>query len=441
MSSYKDDIVGVSTFLNPLDPVLVEVATDGGSVIQVQGNKTDEGTATSVESLTQTTAGGDETTVGFDPDSALVTTVVTSSGVTMTFTWTNDKVFVTASAQNSSFELNVQVRLEPGDSSPGSTLPEVNGTVSGTPTVAMQSLRLPVLVTRCGLPTDNVVVKAFGYKGSNLTSATDVSSLDPDVEYRVLPTDEAGQFEIVVPASPAVSSPEAAQTVCDSVSRVVGGVCAALLNTRPATDGTICNEVANAAQFITTQSGAESTLILAACMGGFGAVQTFCNAFGYNTTEDEAIASSNLCQQVTGTVDSFSPDPVLVVPKAVFSNGLEVSVPGEVVSPGNTAQTLPVFSISSIGQAISSVTITPRDPLPEEDYVVYAQFVCTDATTVVTMAIVGTDGYTKQVQCTGAISDCTLYVPGAAELVVDRVTISIHSGGLFVVSMEYVIVF
>ncbi|XP_066296108.1 uncharacterized protein [Branchiostoma lanceolatum] len=123
-------ILGVSTFVNPDDPHLVEVATDDGNVIQVQGDKTEEGAATSVESLTQTTAGGDETTVGFSPDSALVDTVVTSSGVSMTFVWTDDKVYVTASAQNSSFELNVQVDLEPSTLSTGSPMSEVHGTAA-----------------------------------------------------------------------------------------------------------------------------------------------------------------------------------------------------------------------------------------------------------------------------------------------------------------------
>ncbi|XP_078696445.1 uncharacterized protein LOC144924759 [Branchiostoma floridae x Branchiostoma belcheri] len=472
-------LLGVSTFLNPDDPLLVEVATDDGNIIQVQGDKTDEGAATSMESLTQTTAGGDQTTVGFSPDSALVDTVVTSSGVSMTFVWTDDKVFVTASAQNSSFELNVQVDLEPGDLSPVSPLSEVHEAATVSPTAdhsssnngvdsaqtgppstqagqatgetglpspesaavtAVQSLRLPVLVTRCGLPTDDVTVKAFGYKG--LTSGTDVLSLDPDVEYRVFPTEEAGMFEIVVPASPADSSPEAAQTVCDSVSQVVGGVCAASLGVRPATDGTICNEVADAAQFITTQSGAESALVLAACSGGFGAVQAFCDAIGFSATEEEATASSDLCQKVTGTVDSFSPEPVLVVPKVVFSSGEEVSVPGQIVTPGDANQTLPAFSVSSsTGHVISSVVFNPRDPLPGQSYVGHAQFACTDATTVATMRIVGTDGYHKEVQCAGAVSECTLHVPGAQELVVDRVTVSLSAGALPAVSTEYVIVF
>ncbi|XP_078617027.1 uncharacterized protein LOC144885137 [Branchiostoma floridae x Branchiostoma japonicum] len=476
-------ILGVSTFVNPDDPLLVEVATDDGNVIQAQGDKTEEGAATSVESLTQTTPGGDETTVGFSPDSALVDTVVTSSGVSMTFTWTDDKVYVTASAQNSSFELNVQVDLEPSDMPTGPTLSEVHGTatVSESPTtdhsssnngadsaqtgpmsteegqttgdmnapslesanaMAMQSLRLPVMVTRCGLPADDATVKAFGYKMSNITPllATDISSLHPDVEYRVVPTGDTGKFEIVVPASPADPSPEAAQTVCNSVSQVVGGVCAASLNVRPAADGTICNEVADAAQFLTTQSGAESALVLAACSGGFGAVQTFCDAIGFNGAEQDA--SSDLCQKVTATVDSFTPEPVLVVPKAVFPSGEEVSVPGKIVSPGSVNQTIPAFSISSgSGHVISSVDFNPRDPLPGQSYVGHARFACTDVTTVATMKIVGTDGYQNEVQCAGAISECTLRVPGAQELVVDRVTTSLQSGAGPAVSRESVIVF
>ncbi|XP_066297027.1 uncharacterized protein [Branchiostoma lanceolatum] len=178
---------------------------------------------------------------------------------------------------------------------------------------------------------------------------------------------------------------------------------------------------------------------MAACSGGFGAVQMFCDAIGFNAAEEEA---TDLCQKVTGTVDSFTPEPVLVVPKAVFSSGEEVSAPGKVVSPGNANQTLPAFSIASgSGHVISSVDINPRDPLPGQSYVAHAQFVCTDVTTVATMKIVGTDGYQNEVQCAGAISECTLHVPGAQELVVDVVTISLHAGALPAVSREYVIVF
>ncbi|XP_035699610.1 uncharacterized protein LOC118432188 [Branchiostoma floridae] len=427
----------------------------------------------------------------------------------MTFTWTDDRVYVTASAQNSSFELNVVVDLEPSDVSAGTpssettmvpepptqddglikiavdsaknvepvtqgyqntrqtTMPSsvddydynyggedygesfteayqsitFETTVPSTeyyPETSGSGLRIPVRVTWCDQATNHVTVKAFGYKG--LDAAADTSSLSPDMEYRVVPTGGAGQFEIVVPATPANSSEEVAQTVCDSVSRVVEGTCAAFFSIPSATGGTICNEVANAAQFLTTHTDVERTLVLAACSGGFGVVHAFCDTIGFNATEEEA--SSDLCEMVTGTVDSFSPEPVLVVPKAVFSTGEEVSVPGMVVSPGNVNKTLPVFSISyRSAHVISNVRIRPRDPAPGENYRVRATFVCTDDTTVATIEIVGSDDYRKRVQCTGAISKCILTVPGGDELVRDRVTITLSSDGMQDISKEYIISF
>ncbi|XP_066299036.1 uncharacterized protein [Branchiostoma lanceolatum] len=463
-------IPGVTIFVNPDDPHLVAEVTGDGKVIQVQGDKTEDGDATSVESLTKTTSCGDQTIVGFSPDSALVDTVVTSSGVSMTFTWIDDKVFVTASAKNASFELNVLVDLEPSDLSTGtpetvtetpdydygvtnsggdSAQTEVSTTQEpqtalptseSEPVMAGQSLRLPVHVTLCNLSAEHVTVRAFGYKG--VTEATDTSSLDPDVEYRVVPTGKAGKFVIVVPTSPANTSAEVTRTVCGSVTQVLGGVCSALLNINAVTDGTICNEVADAANLLTTQTGGESALVMAACSGGFACVEAFCDAVGFNATEEEAMVSSDLCERVTETVDSFSPEPVLVVPKAVFSSGEEVSAPGMIVTPGNANQTLPAFSISFGGaHVISSVVITPRDPLPGQDYVVRAQFGCTDPTTVVTMTIVGTDGYDDEVQCTGAIAGCTLRVPGADALVRDRITVSIRSATMPVLSREYIVIF
>ena len=93
----------------------------------------------------------------------------------------------------------------------------------------------------------------------------------------------------------------------------------------------------------------------------------------------------------------------------------------------------PLYVDSGGDPAINAFKLEPSAPIHGEDYVATAYLSCIPAGTLITMSIVGTDGYTdSQSQTVGTDSphiDATSHVPGAESGVYDVCTVVVTPPG------------
>jgi hypothetical protein len=110
-------------------------------------------------------------------------------------------------------------------------------------------------------------------------------------------------------------------------------------------------------------------------------------------------------------------------------------IPGEGQFSGGSAVVsasgpIPNFNVDAGGDVeIVSFTTSPSDPAPFQGYTAFAEIRCAAPGTRVTLSIIGTDGYSDSIThiVTGD-QTVSLFVPGAEESIVDRVTVTIDGG-------------
>lgn len=139
-----------------------------------------------------------------------------------------------------------------------------------------------------------------------------------------------------------------------------------------------------------------------------------------------------ICESISladDIIDFLQKDTIFLQPYAIFPAGNIVDADGQIlkIEPGASGLLPYSFSIEDDTREpmVTSLTVIPEDPAPNEDYLVHVTYICSTPSVIVNMHIIGTDGYQNDISCYGIGSYCTLYVPGAEELVLDIVTIRI----------------
>ena len=291
--------------------------------------------------------------------------------------------------------------------------------------------KIPVTVTYCNEPEPNAQVFAnalLDYRntpsGPRWTGVTN---------YMAVRTSNPGVYHIQIPTQPASMLGEKISKVCNKIVEIVGHGCTALGRIKKAQERRICIGIAAAIEVITVAAPGDFFAVLVACRKTFRAYRLYCDTLGKSVPGGPSIAELICDYSVSTTddvIDFFQTETIHLQPYAIFPAGNRVNAVGLTldIQPGASGLLPHHFTIQDDDTvpAFTVLRVTPSDPAPGEDYVVYVTYTCATPSVVVTMHIIGTDSYEDSTICYGnSVSSCTLYVPGAAALVLDRVTITI----------------
>ena len=436
------DLLPYSTlFTNPSDSLLLQVAADDGTIVEYFGQKNSAGLARSLDVMTVQSAFG--TTIIEVDQRGRPTKLVAPAGETFTLVWLTDlRVLATAISADGSLQSSAIVDWVdpaygsipspwfPPSSNPrgfarGSTSPltKVTPNVSGPPNELPVAAHLTsfIDVSVCGLPAVDAIV---------MMSVKPSSGVSFNVPARHLGD---GRYAAAIPNSQgsASATPDA---ICDSVINVLSA--RFLVGAVPHGFGSqICAALAAAVDFGLGGPTDQGATIIAACEAAFGAYDTA----GKLNTEPGIPATPGIFQAVCDSLSAIANRAT----GSRFSLTPTAFVPGQGAVTGTTRFTstsgpFPYFSLlhGTITEVVSFRT-TPVNPAPFQGYVATVSVACPIAGTSVTLSIVGSDGYTDSVTFTvQGNSDLHFFIPGAAEGVIDTITVTISGELARTISLE-----
>ena len=433
---------------SPSDPNILTIETIDGEQIQVFGDKDEDGNALSIDSLTLDDTSGNTTSVAFNSNTTLIDRVATSSGDYLNFEWSEDldSVRVTGVSGDGTSQITIHINLNSSVPSTDirrsaqsiySEVEEIQHNVKKRQSTSSGIANVQVDVKRCMQPVPDAEVFARAYFDYEETETGFES--DGETTYQAFRTQFPGIFDIRIPVEPNSTTAMKVGEICKKAADVVGKACTVL----GIIDKYIPIEV-DKVICITLRAHPVGRKLAPVCDKGFRALRVYCNTLGASIIKVDPIVgaavgvpnyASILCNEtslrsghVDQFIDSVKTTNVLLQPYAVFLDGHTVFAENQIVElrPGISGllaqvtieddRTLPM---------VTSLTVTPPDPAPKQDYTVVVTFICASSATHIRMSIIGTDDYRDAISCSGIQSSCDLFVPGAVELVVDTVTVII----------------
>ncbi len=267
-----------------------------------------------------------------------------------------------------------------------------------------------VEVTECGQPTDQrtVFVRVEDLSNDEFVGTFPAASIGGGQYVAQVPT---GQ--VSVPITP---------DICSTLESILGTACTGLELAGPAFPSLACAALAAAAA--SSGIGALAAApILEMCLASSVAMELYCASLGASPAPGAPSLAQMLCEAIPA-----APTPSQLRLQAFYA-ALPSSVYGPAVETAANAA-LPTLRIDDSSlPVIVSLELNPSAPGQGQNYVATANIGCLPAGSVVTMSIVGTDGYTdsrtynvSEGQPSGSF---TLGVPGAATGVRDTVTVRV----------------
>ncbi len=233
------------------------------------------------------------------------------------------------------------------------------------------------------------------------------------------------------------------EPTCTATASVLDLACLALdgIGGSAAFSTQLCASLAAAIDVITGGPGGEGVYVFEGCEALLGSLDLYCSTLGQGAAPGTPPLADQLCTAVFQdaalpaelTIESC----VVALPAGTCS--LPLSVPSNV--------SFPVMNSIDLGMdsAIQSLVLVPSAPAAGEGYVATARITCLPAGSNVRMDIVGTDGYTDEVNfpvaATQAEGSFDLGVPGAAQGVQDTVTADLELPGGSVLTRTAFLVF
>ena len=419
--------------VNPANPEILIVGTIDGEQLHILGDKDDNGIASEIDSLILDDGKGNTTFVTFNANNSLLDKVSTLSGSEIKYKWNDDfsGVHVTAISPNGSFQVTVNVNLS--DVIESMVLKQdlkkhFQDIKAKRQAKRTEIAEVPGHVYHCNKPESNAQV----YAKALLNYNEEGHKWTGERIYRAIKTENSDVYHIQIYTGTSSGIGQVVEDVCKQVANDLGRGCTALSVVTLKQEVRICHAIASAAEVVTTFIPGDFVLVLNACKDGFRAVRLYCDTLGKSPPGGPSVADV-LCDSISyidRAIDFVNEDTIFLQPSAIFPAGNKVNANGLAlnIQPGLSG-VLP-YSFTIIDNAsvpiITSLTVTPEDPEPNESYIVHATYICSGPSVHVNMDIIGTDYYEDTTVCSGDVYNCTLYVPGALELVYDIVTVTIN---------------
>ncbi len=395
-----------SIMTNGEDPLLVKVEAGGGKTVSFYGTRDKNGLPCTLDAILHTQ--GSETSKIFLDEKGRPLKVTASNGVILRYEWTGPKTAnVTAISGDGKTQVNTSI-----DFTSAATIKKTKENINNTkaskqafkprgPFIASSSKKSAALATpvpwynglvdlaKCGAPfnSDDIFVEL---KADNITDLIPV--------YYGL---ETGKYAFRYPRSNdlIVNACDAAQKIRDLVMPIC------------ATKGYI-NETIAVVNLILVSSGVETSIIATFTLAG----------------SDADLLLNSICQIADGGILGCEDLGVA----RIFNNiQLTPVVDGAkgttVAAAANGGLTTLSFQLASQTE-IKSFVLVPPNPPAGVSYTAIADISCLPVGAVVSLSIVGTDGYTDEITYTvlNPNSDSyTLEVPGANAAVRDVVTVRV----------------
>lgn len=462
---------------SPADPAIVTITTPEGDTLTALGAKTEDGVATSVDTLVFNDQSGNQSITTINSNNNLPERVTSSDGTSVMFVWNDelDSVQVTGVSSNGDTQATINVDLLELNST------ESNSTESGNllaiaasqKTFRTESRRIRSLEARKtaelvyhqSMHIETSFVKARNKKaaGSLVTTQINVESCnipEPDAQVFAIvrqnfvqtststtfsseetltafATGTPGQFKIRIPSpcEPGTSINNQVEELCMEISDTLDITCREFrrLPNRLSSGFRICREIETAVDEITEQLPGVSVNVFRTCLQAFFTFNSYCSSPFFRSRNLGDTTSNTICSQVEAATDPFEDlvgtTDIFLQPYAIFPSGNRVDATGIVITlnPGDSGPLSQNFVIPNDNTVpeIILLTVNPPDPAPGEDYVATATLRCTTDMSFISMTIVGSDGFQDSNSCSGAVTVCVLNVPGAAELVRDVVTVTV----------------
>ena len=408
---------------DPADPVIMTLGSVEGEQLQVLGDKDGDGIASSVESLILDDGEGTTSFIALNQNNSLPERVSTSSGASIQYEWNDDlsSVHVTAVSPGGLFQVTINVNLNESVTDFKRDVNEIEEPLTNRKRQSDEEgvASVPVRVVQCDEPVADARVFALAL----LNYDEETMQWTGERLHRAVPTDTEGLFNIQLSTEEKPDN----QPVVEEVCTILRGSCTILMAVSSQQEQAVCTAIRSSAELLGTALPRDLDIVNSACEGGFRGLQLYCDNFGASATIDDTVCeSASFAEDVT---NFFETDTIFLQPYAEFPDGTRVDADGQVlnIEPGTSGVLPTSFTIQDdrAEPVITSLTVTPKDPEPFEDYVVNVAYNCPTPTQSVNMSIVGTDNFTDFTVCAGLSFRCSLFVQGADELVVDRVTVEI----------------
>ena len=456
----------LNLFTNPLDPVIVGAKTPDGDNIYMIGEKDSNGNPTKIQRFEVVDLDDNSTFTKLD-ENGTITSAVHSSGMTMKFEWDSNytSVQVTLILPDSSQQITINVDLT--DDTTNATL-DIEDELFDKRSIrdnempqksqeshvnyakkevrskrdATNSARVSINVLSCGQPEPDAIVKA------------DASFDDSTTTYTAVQSDTSGLYYVYIPtvASPTIG--EDIGEVCSAIEMVLDEACSwygeikdyISYFSKHSVDKLICYYLGNGIKLVVPQLNLLP--VYKFCKSIFKGVHYYCNKINAPILSGviDKKKSELICELITdytdNAIDSFRDTEVSLTPFAIFPAGHIVTGSSKVLSlpPGSSIVSTTFTIDDDTSFQITSLTVVPADPDPGEDYAVTVRYECYTSSTSVMMSIVGTDGYTNTIYCSGGPS-CILNVPGALALVQDIITVRISDSSSPTITRKAFIIF
>lgn len=421
-SSNSNDGSKFTIMTDPNDPLIATATKDGGS-IDFFGDRDGQGIPTNVNLIIVKRL--TDTVTFFLNAEGKPAKIWTSKGVKFTLDWLTYKhAAVTIISDQGNFQLNTEVEMARKFQSTSSERLQTSSRVAkiqtlrytpndhdvsnGTSGPLGTSGTSQVTVTNCGFltPVDNVFLEVKSTSG---------------VKLGVFPAREqsVGKYTATFPNNIAASIN--LKAVCEQVALVLGYACD---GQAPIFIAALCPAIAAGI----AASGVGSPIaapIFLACEEVASAMAFYCATVGASATNEAPSLASKVCQGEELNRD-FREDLIMYayvkgIPKNVYSPSITVS----------QNSNYPNFAIDLGSKTVvRNLTVTPVAPNANEDFTANAEVGCLKLGSIVTMSVVGTDGYSnsESVTITAQSSNSGIFsldVPGANPGVRDDVTIKI----------------
>lgn len=436
----------ITMFVNPGDNKITSTRLPGGDIIETYGKKRRDGTVRTYHAIRRLEkSSGKWTTVILDRKYR-IRVIRSVSGSVLRFRWYGkSRVYVKAVTGDRRKQVNVDVKLQMNATVSdiyNATMAKLKGRIRRSPSDINEHINrvfndarrsdqkttrrnvpyvhVPVTVTRCGIPQGST--ELYARVNMDFVNGTWSST----AEYRGIPTGVPGVFYVKIPNKPADRAEDAMDKTCSSIKAAVVKTCSTVSEDYEEYEKKICDATEGAFKFVKGTTQEELDDIHRTCHAGFFTVITHCKTMDFSPKEGSAFD----CKHVQERVDTFSNNPILFTPLAIF--------PGSHTVPGES-RTITIepdmiylnegFTVEDdkASLEITDFSVTPNDPQPLERYKVRTQYICANNDTKVEMVVTGSDFYSNYITCHGDTdcNCCILKVAGAAELVVDTVSVSV----------------